>query len=694
MNWTLQPLLRPMFAWLFGMLFSIYFPIPAQLWLIFWLCALVCFIFFGRRKVSWIHPQVSGLFVLVQFFLSGAGIYQWRADQSLTWNDAIYQGNERSLELILKEELHTSAGPAYRGVVSYSGTLEPSFRFPVPDLLVRFGKGDSLARKYGLYDKLKIKGVVQNIRSTTNPEAFDYAAYLKNQNIGATLSVSPDCHTRIKREDAGIAYLYAQKVHKWMKKIMIKLIANPEVRAVNIALMTGDDSLIEDTLYQAYSATGAVHVLSVSGLHVAIFIGPFLWLTDLWKTRRFYFVVAKLLVLLSMIVFYLMITGLSPSVVRSGVMIAMVLVAKSFQRTLSSMHILSLSAFLMLVYDPYYIHQVSFLFSYLSLAGILFFEPQLSRLCQPSFWPLAQLWKLTTVSIAAQVFITPWAMWYFHQFSCSFILSGWIAVPIVTVIMYYSTVLLLLESVHAMLPTIFYHVWISLTQCMNSFILWLSGLPFSAISDIYVSEMSLWLMLMFQFFFVAGISGRAGWAWKGVGYCLILLVIAYHGHKWKQATDSGLIVYDIYKKTVVDIFSSGSGMTWTTHLQSDKSIRNASRNFRIKQGYTSDSNETDQTALMCLCSKLTLVVGTNASSVASKLTCDTDILIDTGQSELTPEVLISLFLPDTVILGGAVSFLRRRKWEALAGSNTFLLHHVNTRGAFWLTCSRAVNQPE
>jgi len=140
MHWTLQPLLRPLFAWLFGILFSLNLPLNPRIWFFLWLSTVIGFIFLERRKSKWKNSQITGLILLSQFFIAGAGIYQWRVSKSERWSDTIHHAKELLLEVTLKEEM-PSAGPAYRAVVSYAGHGNQPPQFPVPDILVRFGKG-------------------------------------------------------------------------------------------------------------------------------------------------------------------------------------------------------------------------------------------------------------------------------------------------------------------------------------------------------------------------------------------------------------------------------------------------------------------------------------------------------------------------------------------------------------------------
>ena len=160
------------------------------------------------------------------------------------------------------------------------------------------------------------------------------------------------------------------------------------------ALVLGYKDEISNHTKHSFSSTGAMHVLAVSGLHVGIiyFIlkSIITILTFFQKNRSF----RNILVLLG-IWLYALITGMSPSVLGACTMLSFLIIAEVFNRNTNVYNVLSASAILLLIINPFLIMQVGFQLSYLAVLGILYIQPKMEKMWKPRYWLLQKIWTIT-----------------------------------------------------------------------------------------------------------------------------------------------------------------------------------------------------------------------------------------------------------------------------------------------------------
>jgi ComEC/Rec2-related protein len=142
-----------------------------------------------------------------------------------------------------------------------------------------------------------------------------------------------------------------------------------------------------------------------------------------------------------------MLSGFSPAVCRAAVMISMVIIGKTFARQINMLNILAVSAFALLLYNPFLITDVGFQLSYLAVAGLVVLQPVVYKWMAFKNKVADKLWIACSVSIAAQVITFPLSALYFHQFPVYFLLSNLFIIIPTAVIMYSGVAYLLLSWV-------------------------------------------------------------------------------------------------------------------------------------------------------------------------------------------------------------------------------------------------------
>ncbi|MCE5286913.1 MAG: DNA internalization-related competence protein ComEC/Rec2 [Pelosinus sp.] len=255
-----------------------------------------------------------------------------------------------------------------------------------------------------------------------NPALMDSAAALKRQGITARMSGMVMKRTE-EAKDTG-AFLSTLAI--WRDNIIAVMRAvMPEKDAAILAgmLFGGYDGIPAEWV-QEFAITGIVHILSVSGTHIALLAGVMLWFGDMLKLRYF----IKVLLAAVVIGFYAVFAGLSPPVVRSLVMGLVSLAAGIFGREKDAANALMLSALFLLAVQPGILHDISFQLSFGATAGLVFLYQKTLRFI--TFLP-DYLSGALAVTIAAQLGVLPFIAWYFNSLSLISLAANILVVPII-----------------------------------------------------------------------------------------------------------------------------------------------------------------------------------------------------------------------------------------------------------------------
>ncbi len=421
-------------------------------------------------------------------------------------------------------------------------------------IVLYFSKQDfSSPFHYG--DVFLIKGTPQLISAPLNPDEFDYKRYLSFKDIYHQQFIKKENIRLIDYRPSNSFVKYASLSRSWAESQLKKYVAGTRERGIIIALVLGVTDGLDNELLSAYGATGAMHVLSVSGLHVGIIYGLLLFLLNpINKTRTGKWTLA--IISICLLWMYAFITGLSPSVLRAVTMFSFVALSRPVDYRTNIYNTLAASAFVILLYDPYLIMSVGFQLSYLALLGIVSLYNGLSNLIQPNTLLMSKVWKMTAMSIAAQVATFALGLFYFHQFPNYFILSNLLVIPGSSLILFLGLTLLA-TSFFSSLASLLSNVIAVLIKLMNVFVFWIESLPFSLINNIYISSFQCWLLMAITISLLLLIK------YKRLSYLYgaAVLSLIYTTFQWihfnTNVNHKQLAVYSIKGHSAIDLMEKG-----------------------------------------------------------------------------------------------------------------------------------------
>lgn len=171
------------------------------------------------------------------------------------------------------------------------------------------------------------------------------------------------------------------------------------------AICLGESSALSNEAYQAMRNSGVIHIFVVSGLHLSIITGAFFFIfRKLRLTPR-----QSAVILMPIVMAFMLICGLSPSVLRAGIMNLIFLLARACFRRSDALNSLGFAVFLLLVINPFSVQSLSLLLSVLSTLGIITASDRLTLHHPPKHFArlLTNAYSLIVQTIAANLFTLP-----------------------------------------------------------------------------------------------------------------------------------------------------------------------------------------------------------------------------------------------------------------------------------------------
>ncbi|MFZ5554875.1 MAG: ComEC/Rec2 family competence protein [Bacteroidota bacterium] len=415
--------------------------------------------------------------------------------------------------------------------------------------IVYFEKNeDSKNLVYG--DQVIFPSSFEEIDPPKNPGEFNYKQYLSFHCIYHRQYIKNQQWKKTGRGGHPLMAL-ALDARDAMLDILKKSGLTGDEYAVAAALILGYRSDIDAGLVRAYSASGAMHVLSVSGLHVGlVYIVLNGLLKFLSRTQRQK--ISKAILLLLMLWFYAMLTGLSASVLRSAAMLSFVVVAEAINRNNNIYNTLAASAFVLLCFDPFMIMEVGFQLSYLAVIGIVYLQPKIYGWWYVRNYFSDKVWQITAVSIAAQLITFPLGLLYFHQFPNYFLFSNLIVIPVATIILYLGIAAIITYPVSAVSELMGKCIYWCV-KFLNESVIYIERLPYSLLNGISITIAECWMI----YIMLAGIMAytelkKVKFIFVTLVTCLLFLVYQLY-ENILQHHQKKIIVYRVPGKTAIDL---------------------------------------------------------------------------------------------------------------------------------------------
>ena len=577
--------MRLLVPFIAGILIQWYLQWPVVVCIMLLLCfAVVSGVFYLLSLSAKFRFQTVQGMLLNGLLLSIALIVTWQKDNrnKPDWYGKSYREGDMIL-LRLEEPL-----VAKEKSLKVNGAVEAIFRdnAMIPcqgKILIYFSRDTTdtsrIAEGLGYGDKIITRKNLQPIKNSGNPGAFNYERYAAFQGVfhNVFLREKDWVPTPLKRINPLQQFIFSGR--EKILSILRNSVKGKDELGIAQALLIGYTNDLDKDLVQAYSNTGVVHIIAISGMHLGLIYVLLVWVFGKVPILN-RSPLLQVIMILGCLWLFSLLTGASASVVRAAVMFTFITVGSSFKRQSSIYNSLAASAFVMLCYNPYFIWDVGFQLSYLAVTGIILFQkPVYNWFYIKNKW-LDKTWQLAAVSLAAQVLTFPVCIYYFHQFPNLFLFTNIVAVPLSSLILYTEIALVTLASV----PVIGFYLGklvAGLVFVMNSIILWMNQFSFAVWDKIPATLFTTFLL------YAIVISASTWLLYKNkmflkVSLYFLLFFTGVHGYiKWNIVHQRKLVVYNVSRHRAID-FVSGNNY----HFLGDSILLQEGmlQNFNLKPG--------------------------------------------------------------------------------------------------------------
>ena len=342
----------------------------------------------------------------------------------------------------------------------------------------------------GLYgqvgDCVQLVGTISEFHDYGNPGRMNTVMSNKAKGICGRAMISKHSLSIEPRQEQSLARL-AENIRQQYGKYMEETMPAQDAAAI-FAMLFGGYEGIRPELLEAFTVTGIVHILSVSGSHITLMAGTANIVGNLLHLPSG----ATAVLATGVIVLYSLLAGAIPPVIRSALMGILTLLALTLGRERDAQHILGLTALGLLLYSPLWLFDISFQLSFGATAGLLYLAPPLrERLRQrlPVF-----VADSLAVTIGAQLSVLPIIAWYFNVLSLSSLLANLLIAPIVEWIIVAGLLAGLAASLVPLLGKLIFLLSSVVLGVVYELSRWVAALPGS---QIYMPTFSWWGVILY-----------------------------------------------------------------------------------------------------------------------------------------------------------------------------------------------------
>ncbi len=546
-------------------------------------------------------------------------------------------------------------------------------------------------KNYKVGDRIVFRAYLNNIENYRNPEEFDFKGYLARKGFYYQAYVPDTLLVNLGNSGEMPVRRLAGTIKSRAVGIINEYDFFKESKALVVALTVGEKDFITEGMRKAFTNSGAIHVLAVSGLHVGIIymiLGFLLKFMDNGQRTR----IIKMVIIVLVIWSYAFITGLSASVTRAALMFTLINIGSSLNRDISFFNVLSGAALIMLVINPLQLFDVGFQLSFLAVGGIVYFQPIIYSWFEISNPVVDSIYKLISVSLAAQITTAPLTIFYFHQFPVYFWITNVLIIPLVFLLLLGSIVFLALSWVPLIKSGIGWGINY-LALLTNKWVKLVDSIPGALLENIYIS---MFIMVCVYFLLISitiWLKNRNN-LFVPVSL-LILFLMSVNYLIASKPEKEGFTVYNVPGETVLGIYTEEENWLLYNKKEQPKNLDFAVKNHWLKKGVSKSISafslqslglEENQNLegrkpvvpLISLNDEVLMFYEGQVPELNLEKRRYIDYLI-VGQNSVIPAKRLNV---GWIIVDSSVKGWLAKKWEKYAASYNIQIYNVKLSGAF------------
>lgn len=453
-------------------------------------------------------------------------------------------------------------------------------------------------------------------------------------------------------------------------------------KALIEATLLNERAALNDELWRAYSVTGIVHIVAISGMHIAMLCSVLLFLLGWIRNKKWDWI--KYFVAVALVWFYIALTDFPPSAVRAAVMFTLLAIGIKLNRTSNNINTWAAAAFLLLCYNPYWLYDVGIQLSFLAVLSILIFYLPVKKWFTPAGIIIRYLWEGIAVSIAAQILVFPLVLYYFHQFPLLSILANIPAALYSFLLMAGSLLLFFIDNIG--LPA----EWLGqvltwLTRLFHIIVVALAEATPALMQQLYINAVEFVLMMTAIILFALFFFKQGGQYLHVALICCSLLVLSFIVQDLDAAKQQSMVVYNTSKTSAIDIFEGKHVIP--VHSRQDTAGRDEKvlQYNQLPARLAYRAMHTDPASFehdLYIINNHKILVLTEPINFRIPDRFPIDYVVVGSRTDFQPELWKQIFDPELIIIDGSVPRWKAKKWKSKAAHAAVKVHWVGEDGAW------------
>ena len=231
---------------------------------------------------------------------------------------------------------------------------------------------NNVIKNLKLGDKIIIKGAYEVPAGKTNYKGFDYQNYLKTLKIYGTIKVNKISILNINKKNVILKLIY--NLYLIINNRIESLNLNNNEKEILKGMIIGDKQNISKEVKDDFAQSNISYILAISGMHIWYLSFCVGFIINKVIGKHYAKPVTSIIILI-----YIAIVNFIPSVVRAGVTAIITIMSNFFYRKNDIFEALSLSIFIVLIYNPYLLFNVGLQLSFAGTIGIIVISPILNK---------------------------------------------------------------------------------------------------------------------------------------------------------------------------------------------------------------------------------------------------------------------------------------------------------------------------
>lgn len=683
-TWKQSPFLRLLLPLILGIIIYLWFPntliYGAVSFAIICLVSLVAFRFLNietRFQQKYVAGVLLNLLIVsigyvLPFITSVENSKKWYQPKSHNYENALVRINS---------EVETKP-KTFKAIVEIKQLLNENSSIETKGEAIIYFQKNEKSKQLKEGNWLVVNNNFKPIQNTNNPGSFNYANYCHQKNIYESAYLREHEFQSTNKNTKTLTTIF----NRWnfnTRQILNEYITDSSAKGIAEALLIGYRKNVDDDVWQTYSNTGIVHVIAISGMHMAMIYGSMIWLLfriPFFKRKKLgAFVIAILTMWL-----FACLTGLPPSVTRSAIMFTFIGVGEIIDRKMSIYNNLAASAFCLLCYNPFWLVDVGFQLSYTAVLSMLIFFEKFYQLKYYSNYWLDKTWAMIAGTLSAQVLTLPIIIYYFHQFPLLFLVSNLIAIPGTFIILYGEIGLILISWIKPL--AILLGIAVSKTiVLLNFLVLKISQLPFVSWTGIQLNIWQVSILFLSIAFLGIYIYYKKATMLISSFVAMSLFMILLFFARLENLQQQKLIVFSLPKQTALG-FVNGNQIYFTNNSISkgdDKFTFTPSKIF-FQANETSTQfvtkEITDAIQFYSMANKKVAVV--NSLKVSTTEQIEIDYLILSQKCIATKDWINNNFKTKQLIVDNSIPFWKMNELKENLKDVNAPIYYVSEQGAF------------